>query len=200
MDSINNGYFDERNLSDYEFEFVRELAGQIAGYEPSEMWGRLTREIPKHNPYYYEQIMDAESQQSLHGLGMIHGGSFGDVLRHVLHVGSQIVKGASKASNYLSRNPYLYKHIPLLNMVDPSILKVTSDLLNPVGDLMQKGADAFPQKKRKLNNGTSTAVTNTGEVHKTDQLDVHKNKVEFESHNKINNDMVTTNPISRIQN
>lgn len=181
---------DVRNLNDYEFELVREVAAQIAGYEPSEMWGKLTREGMRGDRKHYEDIMDSDSQQHLHLMAQFDekGGSFSNVLKHVLNVGSKVVSGGSKVLGYASKHPQIYKYLPYVGQIDPSLMKVGSDLLGMGSKYMQKGADALPSKRRKLNDGNMQSVSiNNSEVHKIPDLDQHNKHVEFQVLNKLNN-------------
>lgn len=139
--------FHSNLLNDYELEYVRELAGQVAGFEPSDMWGRLTREKPQNELHHYHKLMNVKNQQDLTRKMTIYGGGFQKTVKHVLNVGSKVAQGTSIGVNFFAKHPELYKSIPFVNNIDPSTLRFAADALKEGSHLMKFGAQQIHTKR-----------------------------------------------------
>lgn len=122
--------FNPRELNNTEFEMLRELSAQISGYEPSEMWGKLTNEQMQGPEFYYNKIMNSKNQSDLHDKMYMYGEGFHKTLKHVLHVGSDIAKGTATGVNFLAKHPQYYQWVPFLNEVKPELLKTVGSVAN----------------------------------------------------------------------
>jgi hypothetical protein len=74
-------------LNRHEHELVRETAGQMAGFEPSPMYGRIPHKKPpmmKGLPGHLKKIMQSENPARLNEMSHNLGGGFNDSLKQVL--------------------------------------------------------------------------------------------------------------------
>ena len=115
--------FHVKHINDYELEFLKEIAAQIAGYEPSHMWGRLTRSPMTNDADHYERFMDISNQEDLAKKIELYGDGFHSTMRHIMRIGSELAKGQTSGINFFSKHQDLHKNVPYLKQVNTNELR-----------------------------------------------------------------------------
>jgi len=143
--------FHANQLNDYEIELMRETAAQLAGYEPSPVWGKLLKYRERAETPIYEKIMNINDQEELHSFLLDHDEKNHNAFRNVINIASDVSRGSNvNGSNIIYRHPDLSKYPSYLKKINGKSINLGAYLPLKEVNKMESKSDVIHHIKEKL--------------------------------------------------